>query len=321
MKKYIRKIGGIKTEFEFVLSKSCRLDSDLPVSTPMTFAFVGQNLILLEKNTGWWDVPGGKIEGSETWKEALIRESKEEAGVLIDHVTTIGYVKATNRGDKKFPRENILPVTISFVKEVYNIKLAKEIVQRQALKRSEAKEVLDKREDNGQLSEIFDYVIEYYDSQNYEYEFEYIPEDPDGLLKLPKTQAMTFVQNAGGNFIAVRDVDERFYSLPGGGCYMDETDEECAIREVKEEAQCDVKNLKLLGTVVVRVKKEGEVLSESRQLRYLGQVDTMEDFVPEKDGLEIVERKEVDLDFLQKNTKILNNDTGVKIIEDLKNKI
>ncbi|NLE07482.1 MAG: NUDIX hydrolase [Parcubacteria group bacterium] len=56
-------------------------------------------------------------------------------------------------------------------------------------------------------------------------------------LRLPKTQAMVFVQTKDGKFIAVRDADEKFYSLPGGGCYMDETDEECARREVREEAQ------------------------------------------------------------------------------------
>ena len=48
---------------------------------------------------------------------------------------------------------------------------------------------------------------------------------------------MVFVQTKDGKFIAVRDADEKFYSLPGGGCYMDETDEECARREVREEAQ------------------------------------------------------------------------------------
>ena len=314
MKKYTKEKDGIKTEFEFVLSENHSLDSDLPISTPMTFAFIGQDLILLEKDSGWWDVPSGKMEKSETWEEVLKKGVLEEAGVVIDHITTIGYIKTKTAGGDGFT----IPVTISFVKEVCDTPLAKEVVQRQALKRSEAKEVLGKRGDNGQLAEIFAWVINFYDSQNYEFEFEYIAGNKESLKQLPKTQAMVFVKTSGDKFFAVRDADEEFYSLPGGGCYMNETDEECATREVKEEAQCDIEGMVLLGTVVVRVKKDTKILSESRQLRYLAQAKNIKDFISEKDGFEIVERKEVDLNFLFENTKILKNDTGVKIIEALK---
>ncbi len=321
MKKFIKENNGVKTEFEFFLSGDGGLDDNLPVSTPITFAFIGQNLILLEKDNDWWDVPGGKIESGETWKNALKREALEEAGILIDDIDVVGYIKAKNSGESKFDKENILPVTISFVKEVKNTPLASEVVQRQALKRSEAKELLNKRGDNGQLSEVFDYVIDFYDSQNYEYEFEYFEGENKNLLKLPKTQAMVFVEHKKNTFFAVRDFDEKHYSLPGGGCYMDETDEGCARREVREEAQCDIVDIKLLGTVVVRVKKKGKILSESRQLRYLAKSKNVEHFIPEEDGSEVIERREVDLDFLANNTKILNNETGKNIIKDLKYKL
>lgn len=35
------------------------------------------------KNSGFWDIPGGKIEDNETMEEAAIREFKEEAGLDI----------------------------------------------------------------------------------------------------------------------------------------------------------------------------------------------------------------------------------------------
>ena len=35
------------------------------------------------KNAGFWDIPGGKIEDNETMEEAVIREFKEEAGLDI----------------------------------------------------------------------------------------------------------------------------------------------------------------------------------------------------------------------------------------------
>ncbi|MEA1929909.1 MAG: NUDIX domain-containing protein [Patescibacteria group bacterium] len=311
----------MKTEFEFVVAD--KLPEDALISTPLTFAFVGRNLVLVEKKNGWWDIIGGKIEAGETWVEALKREAREEAGILIDHIRVVGYVAAQNTGDTSgdiFPVENILPVTMSFAQEIYDDSLADDVVRRELFKRSEVGAILNKREDNGQLSEMFDHVVDSYDKRGFTYEFEYVEGETRELDKMPKTQAMVFVKTNKG-FLVVRDEGEGHYSLPGGGCYLNESGEECARREVLEEAQCRMGPLKLLGTVIARVQERGYTLSESRHLRYLATATEMGDFIPLKDGLEIAERKEVGIDFLQKNTRVLNNATGMEIVEDLKMKI
>ncbi len=317
MKKFVDKKNNITTEYEFVLSDT--LPKDLPILTPITFAFIGMNVVLVQKQNDWWDVIGGKIENSENWKEALKRGSKEEAGVNIDDIEIVGYVLVKNSKSGRFSKDNILPVTMSFVKEVLSIDLAPDVKKREAYKISEAKEVLNARKDNGQLLEIFGYVVKHYELQDYEFEFEYVKAEDSGFARLPITQVMVFVRDSDGLFIAVRDEGEGHYSLPGGGCYVDEAGEDCAQREVREEAQCQIKDLELLGNVIVKVQKDGKILSKSRQARYFARLDTCSEFIPNK--FEIAERRFVDLNFLSKNTRVLNNDTGKDIIKDLKSKL
>lgn len=316
MNTYIKEENGIKTEFTFVESKT--LPDNINISTPITFAFIGQNLVIVEKNNGWWDIVGGKIEEGEFWEDALRREAKEEAGVDIDYIEIIGYVHAKNEGDISsinFPKENILPVTTSFVKKVDKDWEKRETLSRDAIQKNEVKKLFKLRGDNDQLLDMFSYAFNEYNSRNYEYKFEYF--SGDNHDDYPNTQSVTFVR-IGDEFIVVKEKGGEIFSLPGGGCHMDEASIDCAIRETMEEAQVSIKDIEKIGVVIVSVIKDGVVLSTSMQTRYLANVDEMSDFVPEKDGYEMVERKLVSFEYLEENILLLKNDTGVEILKDLK---
>ncbi len=322
MKIYTTKINGISTKYNFI--SGCVLPADLPVSTPLTFAFIGHNLVLTKKKNGWWDILGGKPKRQESWIEGLKREALEEAGVVIDHISVVGYIVADNSGNLtnlKFPPKNILPVTVSFVKEVKKDWQKLETLGREHFSRKWAKKALLDRGDGGQLAEIFDYVLSWYDNQKYDYSFDFV-EGNTPLPNVPNTQSMVFVMTPREKFLIVRDFDESFFSLPGGGCDMDEDGRECAVREVREEAHVELKKIRLFGSVLVNVSKDGQALSVSTQQRYLAEVAEMSDFVMQDDinekYSETAERKEVDFESLGTEVKLLRNKTGEATLSALK---
>ena len=326
MKIYTTETNGIRTEYKFKPSEL--LPADLPISAPLTFAFIGENLVLTKKKIGWWDILGGKVKEGETWVEGLKRESLEEAGVGIDHISVVGYILAENSGDLtnlRFAPKNILPVTISFVQEVKKEWRKYETLGREHFSRKWAKKALLDRGDNGQLAEVFDYVLSYYDNQKYEYSFEYVAGNTS-LINTPNTQSMVFVRTRNNKFLITRDFDESFFSLPGGGCNMDEDGKECAIREVREEAQVELKNIQLIGNVLVKVSRNGQVFSVSTQQRYLADAAEVSDFVVKPDNFseehyETVERKEVPFKLLSQEVQLLRNKTGDAILSSLKQKV
>lgn len=278
---------------------------------------------MTKKKNGWWDILGGKIEGRETWENALKREAVEEAGVKIDFIEVVGYVLAENVGDKNeiiFEGKTILPITISFVQKIYPNWKPMETLEREIFNRKDALKVLKERKDNGQLAEITKDVFDFFAKQNFDYEFNYFPFEKEGaFLNIPITQAMSFVVTDDKKYFLVRDFGEKFYSLPGGGCFLNERGEECAKREIMEEAQIEVKNLKLLGTILVNVKKENKILSQTRQLRFLAKPKKVFDFKKDERE-EIEERILTDFDFMKEKVKLLKNKTGEEILKDLKAK-
>jgi len=323
MNKYIKKNKNSFVEFTYFPEK--KFPKNIPISTPLTFAFVGENLILTKKKNGWWDILGGKIEKDETWIDALKREAKEEAGIEIDFVEVAGYVLAENFGDKKetyFEGKTIMPVTISFVQKIDKSWLPRETLEREIFKRKEVLKLFLERDDNNQLFEIAKDVFDYFEKQKYQYNFKYFPAPLNSDFDLiTTTQAMVFVYSEKNkkNFYLVKDFGEDFYSLPGGGCLLNESDEGCAKREVMEEAQFEIQDLTLLGAVLVEVKKGDLILSKTKQLRYLAKAKNIVDFQEDPRG-EIEERILTNLNSLQEKVKLLKNQTGDEILYDLKSK-
>ena len=67
----------------------------------------GQGRLLLIKRghapgAGLWSLPGGRIEPGETDAEALVREMREETGLVIDPGRLIGAVRRPARDDAVF---------------------------------------------------------------------------------------------------------------------------------------------------------------------------------------------------------------------------
>ncbi|MHB1316534.1 MAG: NUDIX hydrolase [Minisyncoccota bacterium] len=320
MNKYQTEDSGIKTEYIFF--EGSNLPENIPISTPLTFAFIGQNLVVVKKKNGWWDVVGGKIEQGEKWHDALKREAYEEAGILIDHIEIIGYVLVTNSGDEskfKFPRENVIPVTFSFVKEVDRLWNPRETLERDALQKDEVRKLFSLRSDNDQLLDIYNFVLSEYKKKGYDYSFTYLPYE-SVPAQYPNTQSVTFIKTPEDRFIVVREGGAVAYTLPGGGCHLDESPLDCAIRETREEAQLEICNVRLLGEVIVKVILYGETLSISKQSRFIADMISKNEFIPERGGFETVERKEIPFKELA-DIELLKNDTGIAILADLKKKL
>ncbi len=67
---------------------------DLPApevcGTAFAFAFLDDRMLLTHLKKRGWDIPGGHIEPGESPEQAAIRETLEEAGVLVEPVQLIG---------------------------------------------------------------------------------------------------------------------------------------------------------------------------------------------------------------------------------------
>lgn len=307
--------GGSSTRYSFIQPDS--LPDDAEINAALTFAFIGENLVIVQKKNGWWDVIGGKIEGGETWQTALEREAMEEAGVEIGHHTVVGYVRAENQNGGTNPRFgaiNYMPITLSFVKKINKEWSPFETISRDALHQDSIRELFSRRTDNSQLLGMFDYVFDFYKSQNYVYDFQYYPNEDDPTI--PNTQSATFVRYPDEDlYLIVHEKGESKLSLPGGGCHMDETSIDCALREIDEEAFVSVKDLHLLGTIVIKIYKDGVLLSTSKQSRFIATLDKERPF-PE-DSNETSARSWEPLAELSKKVKSLQNQTGKALLRHI----
>jgi len=316
---YIKKNKNGDVKFTFIKSNEL---PDLPITTPLTFAFIGYDLLLAKKKSGDWDILGGKVEKDEFWIDALKREALEEAGVYIDNIDILGYVLAEHDNpDISFPKKSILPVTISFVKEVLYDWKKYETLDRRLFRKKHALKEFETKNDNKQIYRIFNEIVYPYLTGEYSVEFGLADSIKD-LTTYPVTQTMSFI-SVNDKFLVVRDYDEKEFSLVGGGCELDENIFSSAKREILEEAQLRVDELEFVSSTVVKLYNNNKhVVSKLQQIKFVGKKNDYDinSFVPRKNGFETEEVKLVQMEELLK-TKILNNQNGRAIVESLNKKI
>ena len=78
-----------------------KMPPDLPVTAVKIYVFQENRLLLAQIRTRGWDLPGGRIEMSETAEEAVVRELKEETGASVSRFKLIGYLKVTNEKENE----------------------------------------------------------------------------------------------------------------------------------------------------------------------------------------------------------------------------
>jgi len=143
---------------------SVQLPKDIPISTPFTFPFKGNNVYLSLDKMGWWNPLGGHIERGETWKNTIKREAKEEAGVIINNIKIVGYVHVKHlieTENNRYLPESIIPITISNMVKYLKKWQKAETRKRGIFTFKQASKLLKKREDNNQMLEIFKYITNY----------------------------------------------------------------------------------------------------------------------------------------------------------------
>ena len=131
------------------------------------------------------------------------------------------------------------------------------------------------------------------------------------------TQVYGFCKTSENLMCLVKDKDEERFTLPGGGVNEGENPEQALIREFQEEAQFNIKNIKLLGSLEVIVEEAGKPTEKTQQVRYLCEADKIDEFIPEKDGWETVERIWVYYQDLPKYLKWLKYESGQAIYKSL----
>jgi len=316
-KVYSKIVDGIESSFTFVPGSS--LPAGIAISTPMNFVYVGGEILLTLDKSNFWNAVCGKIENDETWQEALRRETLEEVGAEVGELYVVGYLDCRNGPGSKFKPHTILPVCYSYSTSVITNWVPRETKNREFFSYSDAVKVFSQRDDASQIMEILEHITSIIKISEISLVYEYVP---DKLLEnVPVTSAMTFCYDDQLKFCVVRDIGEDFLSLPGGHCSINEKPDECALRELNEEAQIIPKNNKLLGTILVSVFKDGKLVSKVQQARYYCYVDKLQEFKIDNNKYETDMRVFMDLDEMADSVRQLRNKEGKIIISHLKKKL
>lgn len=128
---------------------------------------------------------------------------------------------------------------------------------------------------------------------------------------VPAWQIYVFCILPDNKIVLVRDSGETRFTPPGGRIDPGEDPLTAAKREVLEEAQIELSDLKLLGSLEIENPSDpDEIQKHHLQVRYIAHIESMPDFVPNKDGWETEERIVVDVNDLPANVSWLKYPSG-----------
>lgn len=68
----------------------------------LVFPWLENKIVLANICDRGWCIPSGRVEASESSKEAAIREAKEEAGIKIQSLTYIGCYRMSERSEVRW---------------------------------------------------------------------------------------------------------------------------------------------------------------------------------------------------------------------------
>lgn len=145
-----------QTEFKFIPSDI--LPKGLSLTAVLLWCFQNNNVLLVHVPRGW-GIIAGHIEDEETPEEAAKREALEEAGIIINSLNLIGYLKAKkykkNKLNSRYPLNSAIPVFISndFVID-HLVNLKHESIDRKFVP-------VDKLKEDSTLSEMMKAIMNY----------------------------------------------------------------------------------------------------------------------------------------------------------------
>ncbi len=311
-KKHVHKTKSGGTVSQFIESKN--LPADIQISSFINFVHFGSEVILTPDDGTSWGPVSGEIKGQVDWRKELVRETGEKAGVLVDGVVLCGYISNESKVGDSDSVTTISPICYSYCHDINPTWTPKGIMTRELFSHSNVKEHLAKRNDEGQMLELYLYIHDQF-NRDLRIEFSFLPDEMPDVIFV--TSAMVFCIDDDNRICLVKDGDEDFYSLPGGGRRLLESPLECAKRELQEEAQITAKNFKIFGSIIVSFYSNDVLISKMQQARYICDVDVMGEFIPFKDGFETDERIFVQADQLLTLGKQFKNNNGIQIVEHL----
>ncbi len=106
------------------------------VNTYVVISNKGQ-ILVLKRDNGIWEFPGGGIEWGENPRETAIRETKEETGINVDELLFIGITSATYKKENK-DKHSLYMVYLATSKEK-DVEISKEHKEYRWLSISELK--------------------------------------------------------------------------------------------------------------------------------------------------------------------------------------